>query len=438
MGPRLNIWLALLFVVNFSACGGAQWSPPSQHAVEITSAPHNDQKESADQILPRLNSGSAFLPPSLAIWTNADLGYDISPEGNSDGMNVNAVSKGMIGAAVKYRRSHVLDSVTFADQSGSLAAAYAELPATGGTVIVPPGYSETMVSTLYVSKPNSGFVFLGEADIQMGTNQIIVPAGTTGVFFEGMIAHGGHNVDLGARFTYSGTSNAFQIGDPKVGTYELRWRNISVRLTGGRGATGMYLAGVVYFDMQSISVFGNDTPGTFGIVFDGTGPDFTGNGVITNPLISHLGTCMKGTGSLNNRMNAVVIIGGRFSSYVSQGIGLDLQWGYENYIYGTDFESNSTAVKLGANAVNTSADIRSEANTVDVQADEGSSHNTVRVRTPTNAVLIKSDNGIENHLSAALDGNFDKPLAAVGIFPGFGAAPACDSRVDHKGFSDQP
>jgi hypothetical protein len=312
-----------------------------------------------------------------------------------------------------------LNSIRFADQFGSLAAAYADLPSTGGTVMVPAGYSETMSADLTVNKSNSGFLFLGKADIQMGTHQTIVSPGTVGVFFDGTILNGGGDTAQGARFTYSGTGSAFLIGSSSTPSYEFRWSNIAVFITGAAGATGISLDNVVYFEMDSPSVVGNSTAGTFGLVLDGTGV-FTGSGYITNAKISGVGTCIKGTGTYPASMNAVTIVGGRITS--ASGIGLDLQQGDSNAIFGTDFSGNTTGIKFGAGAVGTFADIRTESNTTDVQALAGSVNNVVKIRSAAAAAITTLDAGTTNHFSSEVDGNFGTVTSTVGFLSSLAAA----------------
>jgi hypothetical protein len=173
-----------------------------------------------------------------------------------------------------------------------------------------------------------------------------------------------------------------------------------VLLSGESGSNGISLNNVVYFQLNSPSINGNDTPGTSGIVCDGTG-NFTGTGYILNPVISHVEKGIVGTGSaLANSMNAVTIIGGTIQTSVAGGIGLEIQSGNDNNIYGTDFESNTIAIKLGANARSTYADIRSESNTTDVEAIAGSVNNVAKVRTGIGVVVTTSDAGTNNNLGA--------------------------------------
>jgi hypothetical protein len=298
-------------------------------------------------------------------------------------------------------------NLRFADQFGSLAAAYADLPSTGGTVVVPDGYNETLTASITLSKSNSGFWFLGSANITMGAFQIIVPANTFGIFFRGTIPFGDAFVSPhGALFSYSGNSNAFQLGTG-VGTTS-RWvdiENIGINLTGTTGI-GIYMTNVVYFSMNRVYVAGTNLIGQTGIVLDGTG-NFCGTGTIINPNISFLGTCILGKSALGgaDAMNAVTIIGGTLSTNVVGGIGLNIDSGFQNQVYGTDFESNTIAVKFGADAVDNYIDMRSEVNTTDFSALGGSQRNIGRAR--GNASIVVSDSGTDNHFMLGKDSDFN-------------------------------
>src|SRR5690242_5914113 len=284
----------------------------------------------------------------------------------------------------------------------TLSACYAALPSGGGACMVPPNYSETMSASLTMSKSGSGFIFTGPANITMGTNQFIIPGNTHGVFFEGTVGWGGDIFLNGAKFVYTGTDAAFKVGDG-AGTTDrvFRMKNIAITINQAN-ARGISLTNVVYFSLDNISVNGSSVANTIGIQCDGTG-NFCGNGTILSPHASGIGTGILGTGSGASTMNSVVIVGsgGRIEASVAPGIGLDIEGGQQNYVYGTDFESNTTAVKFGANAVQNFADIRGEANTTDFLGATGSNTNVGIVR--NNATAVVTDTGTNNHFSEAGD-----------------------------------
>jgi len=294
----------------------------------------------------------------------------------------------------------------------SLQSCYLVL-STGQICRVSPGYTETMAGSLTMNKNATGFLFDGSAAITMGTNQIIVSAGTHGISIVGSVPFGGWNFTTGASFTYTGTSNAFQIGTNAATTRVFSMKNIGVNLNGAAGSTALYLTGVVYFDIANFAVAGQNVPGTFGIVCDGTG-NFCGTGSISNPMIAFLGTGIFGTGPFANSMNAVTITGGTIQTNVGGGIGLNIDQGDANTVFGTDFESNTTAIRFGSAAINnTVTAARMEANTTDVSGIAGSSNNFVRGLTQANNQLIVSDAGRNNNFQRGSVGPLQVSTATV-------------------------
>jgi hypothetical protein len=344
----------------------------------------------------------------LSIITKGLIGLEDLSTGNgtftrstSTG-GTNTLTKVMVGSLGRF------ENLRFADQFANLAAAYADLPAGGGTVLVPPGYTETLSSSLTMNKSGAGFIFLGPATITMGSNQVIVPAATHGVYLKGNIPFGGGSFasGKGVTFVYTGSGKAFQVGDGAGATNRVfEFSDITVDLSGASsGASGLYMTNVVYFKLSTPSFVGNNsTTGTKGIVCDGTG-NFCGTGIIINPYMTGLGTGILGTGSGGNAMNAVVIIGGTVGSSVVGAIGVDIENGDSSSVYGLDLESLAVAVKLGANAAGNFIRIRQEANTTDVQALAGSSFNVVQVER-ANAPVV-SDAGTSNQFYRMQDGKF--------------------------------
>lgn len=286
----------------------------------------------------------------------------------------------------------------------TLASAYAALPSIGGVVVVPHGYSETLSADLVLSKSNSGFWFMGKADIQMGTYRVTKAGGINGIFFQGNVPFGGGGLGFGAQFTYTGTGDAFAIGDASTDTRMFSWNNITVIVSGAAGATGIRCKRVIYFELTNPSIVGNSTAGTFGIVLDGTG-NFCGTGRVINPYIPSMGVGIYGTGTSNQGMNAVTILGGTVQSSATNSIGLDIECGAQNEVVSLDLESLATGVKLGALANNNIINVSNEVLTTDVQALSGSAYNKVTVQ--NNAAIVISNAGTNNHFSRAIDANFD-------------------------------
>jgi hypothetical protein len=334
----------------------------------------------------------ACVPSSSISTCGALLGSNNTFTGNNTISNLNSVV--------------YLDGVKYT----TLATCYAAIPATGGTCVVPPNYSEALAASLTVNKSNSGFIFMGPATITMSSFQVIVPAATHGVFFYGMVPYGGGGFTTpgGAHFIYSGNSNAFQVGNGGGTTNRVfTWNNIHVQFSGATApATGLYMTNVVYFDINNPSVAGENVAGTRGIVCDGTG-NFCGIGSIKNPNLSALGTGILGTGSGTNAMNAVTIGAGTISSSVVGSIGLDIEVGGQNSVLSLDIESVTTAVKLGAGALGNNINFDDEAITNDVVALASSADNAVRVQTGGGSTpVVFSDAGTNNHIYRNIDGNF--------------------------------
>ena len=319
--------------------------------------------------------------------------------GIPSGTNLPSVTIGNLNSVV------YLDGVTHT----TLANCYAAIPSTGGACVVPPNYTETLAASLTMNKADCGFIFMGRADITMGSNQVIVSPGTHGAFLYGQVPFGGGDITTGTRFFYAGSGNAFSVGSSGADTRMLSLKNITVNLVSGASgsAVGLYATRLIYFDIQNFSsVNQSSSTATKGLVLDGTG-NFSGTGRIANPyIVGHL-TGILGTGSGAAAMNTVTISGGTIQSSVASAIGLDIEAGDANVVTGLDLESNSIGVKLGSAAFNNNILFRSEANTTDVTALASSAFNVVRVQTEgAGTAIVKSDSGTNNHISRAVDGDF--------------------------------
>lgn len=317
----------------------------------------------------------------------------------------------------------------------TLATCYAAIPSSGGACIVPPNYTETMAASLTMGKANAGFIFMGPATITMGSNQVIVTAGTHGVFFKGTVPFGGGAIGLGAQFTYSGNGKAFQVGGSSVTTRMFAWDNVTVVLSGaGTSASGLYMTNVVYFRLINPSVVGDGTTtGTVGVVCDGTG-NFCGTGEIIGPYMTGLGTGILGNGPGGTGANAIVVLGGTVQSTVVGGIGIDLENADSSSVYGLDIESESVAIKFGALAAGNFIRIRQEANTTDVQALAGSQFNVVQVERAN--VPVVSDAGTNNQFYRMQDGKFLNIFTPLIQASGVGGINFTDSLANPQFFYD--
>jgi len=285
----------------------------------------------------------------------------------------------------------------------NMAACYAAIPATGGTCTVPPGWSETWSANLTMNKSLAGFLFMGTAAISMGANQLIVSAGTHGAFLKGTVPFGGlQNAGAnGATFTYTGSSQAFKVGNSAGATDRVfGMENIQVFLNSANAATGVYLQNVTYFNLTNVGIIGSSAVNSTGLVCDGAG-NFCGTGVLVNPLITFVQTGILGTGSGSNTMNTVTITGGTIQSSggapLPNSIGINCDQCLNDRVLGLDIESEATAVRYGANAQFENFEFRTEANTQDVLAIAGSIGNITRVRAfgPSQTLNV-SDSGNHN------------------------------------------
>jgi len=318
----------------------------------------------------------------------------------------------------------------------TLATCYAAIPAGGGACVVPPNYSETMAASLTMNKANAGFIFMGPATITMGSNQIIVTPGTSGVFVAGQIHEGGGAVNSGTRFVYTGAGNAVLVGGASVDTRDFLWRNIDVTVSSfGASVVGMYLLRVQNFTIENPGFSG---PGAAGaataMVLDGTNL-FTGWGTIDKPMIAFFSNGILGTGSGGaNGANAVRIANGLISCISAPGttVGLDIEDGANDTVTGMDFSSCTVGIKFGANAIgNQISHSRNEGITTDVLALAGSQYNKVELlgNGGPPSLLIVSDAGTNNHFNRSVDGDVETLTVSSFITMLAGGLPATSGTI---------
>lgn len=281
----------------------------------------------------------------------------------------------------------------------NMAAAYAAIPAGGGTVVVPANYTETFSSSLTMNKPSAGFLFLGTATINMGTNQIVIPAGTNGAFIHGIAASSDvHSATAGQglRFVYTGTGAAFTGGATVTRTAWISFENFSVDLSGaGTGATGFDFTNEQFCEFNRIGINASGAPssGMRGIVFRG-GPgvnDFTGYCRIQDINISGATFGILTTDQTNDN----VMIGGVITASQIAGIyGIYRQGGGGFNVYNTELGSLGTAIFLDVNTSNDYYQFYGEANNIDFVSTAGSNNNYVNKS--TTALSTVSDAGTGN------------------------------------------
>lgn len=172
----------------------------------------------------------------------------------------------------------------------SMQAAYNTLPATGGIVLVPPGWTETWAAPLVMNKPFSGFLHLGPATITMGSNGLVmndlcpgqfidVLGPVSGADFNGQVASG-----VFYKYTAPGTNTiAMQIGQGTLQTgnedcfRRLRGFALNIELAGS-GTIGIQLNNQVRMQMDGLNVkaSGAGTSGMIGCQIQGIGTGFSG------------------------------------------------------------------------------------------------------------------------------------------------------------------
>jgi hypothetical protein len=268
----------------------------------------------------------------------------------------------------------------------SLAACYASLPASGGTCIVPANYSETLSANLTMGKNNAGFLFMGPATITMGTNQIIIPAGTSGGFIKSMVP-GTFNFLQGVVFVYSGTTTAISVGSSSSAVAFLGLENFQVYMPGaGSAAHGIDLFRVIEYDIKNIYVVGTGTGAITqqGFHLDGTG-GFEGN---QNFFNCHVAGTLIGWQFLGNASNNTFHIGSMFSN-IANSIAFDVQNGALNHFLGPDLENLGTAYNFANNAGTSGNYVWGYVfnNTVDYAFGAASSNNRVEHQT-LNAPIV--------------------------------------------------
>lgn len=244
----------------------------------------------------------------------------------------------------------------------SIAAAYAALPATGGCVVCPPNYTETLAANLVLSKNNAGIVLMGPGALTMGTNQILVSGGVRGAFIVGMMATGALNIgpsggtssaaSSGFVLSYTGNASAIQCGSSLGGASIVsgnRFENFCIDLTGagssaiGINALGWQAGGWI----RGVGIVGTGTGGSqIGIR---TGQDGAAHNSFTwsieNNQILNLGTGIL----LDQDSQEIFCIGNQCSGFQNGcNIGLSIVGGNGNMWLNGDVFNCTTDLSITA------------------------------------------------------------------------------------------
>jgi predicted secreted protein len=229
----------------------------------------------------------------------------------------------------------------------TIALGLAALPASGGVVIVPNGYVETVGADIIVSH-DSGLLFMGTAAINMGTHQFKFAGGTAnGFFIDSMIPFGSNgSPSAGVVFTYTGATTPFSFGDTTTDSFGLSLRNFAVNVAGGGAAVAAITLNRLHpFSIENVRLIG--TTGQIGVKCDGTA-GYTGDGVIkslsTNGFTSGIQLFANG--------NAIEVSGGTsIANTATGGKGIDIVSGNGNWIK-ADIESATVGVNIAGSANN--------------------------------------------------------------------------------------
>ena len=277
----------------------------------------------------------------------------------------------------------------------------------------------TMTTAVTISTPNAA-IYLPCSTITTA-NSLTITAGTRNVAIHGCSYQGGstaNGAQGGTVWVYTGTGNAFQVGDMTgaVNTPGFWMHDLNLNTANaGTSATGIYFKRAQELRLDGVYLNGNSTAGSTtgqsgagqtGIVLDGTG-NYAG-GTFIDVYINGFATGWQLTGdTAGNYANASTFIKTHVVCPTSSGtpiagtIGINLLEGDGNTWSGGDVESCSTMFHLGASAINnTIVGLRNENSTIQYQADSGSSFNSVL----TGGTLYTGqlvDNGSRNSFSDA-------------------------------------
>lgn len=348
---------------------------------------------------------SVLVAPAQNIVGNPSSSQAINqPSGTTLTLNRVVASAGVIGGAC------VVDGQIYT----TIASAYNDTTNCKGTILIPPGYTETLSAPLTLGRSNTVVHFLGSAVITQGVNQVVIPPGVDQVSVVSDLIVGGSGFgDGGVTFQgYSGTGAAFQIGSSGActGSCSASGNNVvNVYLKGididftsaGKGAVGIELARVHDFQVESVGIFGGSQPNQVGILLDGTGY-FTGIGEINFPNILSNSSATNAVGiRAQNATTDTLIRGGSMDLFGTQTVCFDANGASsfaELIFYAPNCDQASTALSGEGQYVNVKGDIRIDGNIQSAGTlanfDSHTSGNKIRFINATGGTVV--DNGYGN------------------------------------------
>lgn len=388
---------------NGSVSGADQWQfqdvlGTGSNPTATLAITHSGSSGAATIQVPNItNLGNETIAGTLAVTGSSTLNggtLNGSYSGNPTlSGNVTAIAGQNIFKAYSFNTVLWVDGIKYT----TLAAAYADLPSTGGVVMVPPNYSETLAASITCSKAYSGFIFCGPATINAGAFQFIVTAGVHGCFIGSWVPFGSSVISdpSGVEWKYTGTGNAFLVGGSGSDTRGLRINDIAIYLNNaGSAAVGLDVVRTLYGRIDNLKIIGSGGAVTQqGIILDGTG-NYTGL-TIVEPIITGVLKGIQLTGSGVNAGNANKIIGGQIGSPATgTSIGIDFQaTSGGNSVIGTDVENHAIGYNIAGSSQGNYLEVRSESCTSGCTLGASTTQNEVHLINTTDPF---TDSGTNN------------------------------------------
>lgn len=255
-----------------------------------------------------------------------------------------------------------LDGIVWVDgtQYTTIAAAYAALPSSGGVVAVPNGYAETLSANLVLGKSNAGLLFMGQATIAMGSNQIQISAGTNGAFIcgwspTGALAYSGSFTGPGGvTFVYTGSGAAVLVGGSSARTSAVRLENFGIDINGA-GSSAIGINGLAWQAggwIRGVGIRGASSGGAGGstsqvaIQIDPGGGNNSFDFSIENNQISGVQTGIL----LNANAQEIYMSGNQMFFGAAASTGVSLQGCTGNTFIGGNISTFTTGAAIGGAA----------------------------------------------------------------------------------------
>lgn len=280
----------------------------------------------------------------------------------------------------------------------TVMGAYADLPSTGGVVMVPPNYSETVAADWTLNKKYSAIIFTGPASMSFGSHVITTTAGTHGTAIVSWIPWGSFVTSdpTGVEFKYTGNAAFDTIGDSSAGTFGFIRSNLCYYLNNA-GSAAVALKAVrcpLGLIERPVIIGPGGSITQQGIILDGTG-DFTGV-EIRQPRITGVLKGIQFTGSGVNAANACQVYGGQITAPASgTSLGLDFQAGSSgNVVLGTDVESHAIGLNMASTSQGNRITFRSESNTSGATLASTTTDNVVDIMNSTDPIANAGQNTV--------------------------------------------